>query len=824
MESVLQDVRYALRMLRKSPGFTVVAIITLALGIGANTAIFSVVNGVLLNPLPYPQAQQLVALYRHTAQFTEASIPYPDFLDWQRENRSFSNLAAYRHGEDFNLTGMGEPERLKAEMVSATFFPLLGVKPIVGQTFTASDDQLGGAPVALISAGFWKQKFGSSPEAVGKSLDLNGTLYTIIGVIPASFHYRNENFYEDKDVYVPLGQWNNPLFRDRHTGMGMDAVGRLKPGVTKEQAKADMDSIARHLAEIYPDSNKDSGVSLVPLKENMVGDKNGVFGNIRPFLLVLLAAVGFVLLIACANVANLMLARSTGRMREFAVRAALGASGSRIARQVLTESLLLAFAGAGLGVCLAAWGTQAAIRVLPDALPRAEEIHLNGQVLLFTLGVSMLAGILFGLIPAFKTSATNLQETLKEGGRGTSGRHRGQGMIVAAEMALALLLLAGAGLMIRSLGKLWNVDPGFDAQNVLSFALASSKPLGSTPAEIRSAFRQLHDSLAAVPGVQGVSMTAGSTPMWSDSEFPLWLEGEPKPSSQSEMKNSLFYAVESDYRNVMGIPLKRGRFLTESDNETTPRVIVIDEEFARRFFGDRDPIGQHVNFGILNTTAEIVGIVGHVKQWGLDENDSAPVRAQCYFSLPQIPDSFLSLFAHGVEAVAKTRPETANDVRLITAAVQSVNRDIVVYEAKKMSDIIAESLAAQRFAMMLLGIFAALATVLASVGIYGVISYIASQRTHEIGIRMALGARQFDVLRMVLSQAGRMAVVGVGIGLVGGLGLMRLMSSLLFGVSTHDPMTFSVVALLLILVALAACYVPASRAAKVDPMVALRYE
>jgi len=823
METLLQDVRYGLRMLRKSPGFTVVAVITLALGIGANTAIFSVVNGVLLNPLPYPQPEQLVALYQRTVQFSEASIPYPDFLDWQRENRSFSALAAYRH-EDFNLTGIGEPERLKGEMVSATFFPLLGVKPVVGRTFTESEDQLGGAPVVLISEGLWKQKFGSSPDAVGRSLDLNGAPYTIVGVISAGFHYRNENFHEDKDVYVPIAQWNNPLFRDRHTGMGMDAVGRLRPGVTLEQAKADMDSVAAHLAQIYPDSNKDSGVSLVALKENMVGDKDSLFGDIRPFLLVLLAAVGFVLLIACANVANLLLARSTARMREFAVRTALGASGSRIARQVLTESLLLALAGGALGLVLAAWGTQAAIRALPDALPRAEEIHLNSQVLLFTFGVSLLAGILFGVIPAFKTAATNLHETLKEGGRGTSARHRGQSMIVAAEMGLALLLLAGAGLMIRSLGKLWNVNPGFEAQNVLSFELSSSKPFGSTPAEIRSAFRQLHDSMAAVPGVQGVSLTAGSTPMWSDSELPLWLEGEPKPSSQSQMKDSLFYAVQPDYLKVMGIPLKRGRFLTESDNETTPFVIVIDEEFARRFFGDRDPIGQRVNFSILNTTAEIVGVVGHVKQWGLDENNSAPVRAQCYLSLPQIPDSFLGLFAHGVDVVAKTRPATADDSRPITAAVQIVNREIVVYGAQPMVHIIAESLAAQRFAMTLLGIFAALATVLASVGIYGVISYIAGQRTHEIGIRMALGAKQSDVLRMVLSQAGRMAVVGVGVGLIAGLGLMRLMSSLLFGVSTHDPMTFSVVAVLLILVALAACYVPALRAAKVDPMVALRYE
>jgi len=823
MEILLQDIRYGVRMLRKSPGFAAVAMITLALGIGANTAIFSVVNGVLLNPLPYPQPEQLAALYQRTSHFTEASIPYPNFLDWQRENRSFSALAAYRH-EDFNLTGLGEPQRLQGEMVSASFFPLFGVKPVVGRTFITSEDLLGGAPVALISENLWKQKFGSSPDVVGKSLDLNDTLYTIVGVIPATFHYRNTNFGEDKDVFVPLGQWNDPLFRDRHTGMGMDGVGRLKPGVTVEQGRADLNAIAAHLAQIYPDSNKDSGVSVVSLKENLVGDEHNLSGDIRPFLLVLLCAVGFVLLIACANVANLLLARSTSRMREIAVRVALGASPGRIVRQVLTECVLLAFVGGALGLFLASRGTQAAIKLLPNALPRPEEIHLDSHVLMFTLCASMLAGILFGLIPALKTSGTNIQGTLKEGGRGTSERHRTQGVIVAVEMALALVLLAGAGLMTRSLGKLWNVNPGFEARGVLNFELAASKPLGNTAAAIRSAFRKLHDAIAAVPGVENVSLTDGSSPMWSDSELPLWLEGEPKPASQSEMKDSLFYLVQPDYLKVMKIPLKRGRFVTESDNETAPMVVVIDEEFARRFFGKRDPIGQHVNFSILNTTAEIVGIVEHVKQWGLDESTSSPVHAQCYLPLTQVPDSFLALFAHGVNVVARTRPEFPPNARPIITAVQSVNSGIVVYRLRSMIDVITESLAAQRFAMMLLAVFAALATVLASVGIYGVISYIASQRTHEIGIRMALGAKQTDVLRMVLSQAGRMALIGVGIGLVAGFGLMRLMSSLLFGVSTHDPITFSAVGLLLILVALAACYVPARRASSVDPMVALRYE
>ena len=823
MESLLQDVRYGLRMLRKSPGFTGVAVLTLALGIGANTAIFSVVNGVLLKPLPYAQPEQLVALYQRTPHFAEASIPYPNFLDWQRENRSFSAMGAYRH-EDFNLTGIKEPLRLKGEMVSASFFPLLGIKPVVGRTFMESEDLLGGAPVALISENLWRQKFNSSPDAVGKSVDLNDKLYTIVGVIPASFHYRNVNFSEDKDVFVPIGQWSDPMFRDRHTGMGMDAIGRLKPGVTVDQARADLNAIAAHLAQIYPDSNKDSGTSVVPLKENLVGDSQSLFGDIRPFLIVLLAAVAFVLLIACANVANLLLARSTARAREVAVRVALGASPGRIVRQVLTESVLLALVGGALGLLFAAQGTQAAIKLLPDALPRPDEVHLDSHVLLFTLIASTLAGILFGMIPALKTSGSAIQQTLKEGGRGTSGRHRTHGVLVAVEMALALVLLTGAGLMIRSLGKLWAVNPGFDAQGVLNFELAASKPLGNTPAEIRSAFRKLHDAIANVPGVEGVSLTAGASPMDSDSELPLWLEGEAKPASQSDMKYSLFYIVQPDYLNLMKIQLKRGRFLADSDNETAPMAIVIDEEFARRFFGDRDPIGQHVNFSIVNATAEIVGVVGHVKQWGLDESTSSPVHAQCYFTLAQSPESLLTMFAHDIGVVARTRPDFPSNARPIISAVQSVDSDVVIYRLRSMMDIISESLAAQRFVMVLLGVFAALATMLASVGIYGVISYIASQRTHEIGIRMALGAKQRDVLQMMLSQAGRMALLGVGIGVIAAFGLMRLMSSVLFGVSAHDPITFSAVGLLLMLVALTACYVPARRASSVDPMVALRYE
>ena len=817
MQTFWQDMRFGFRVLLKNPGFTAIAIVTLALGIGANTALFTVVNGVLLNPLPYQEPERLVALYAKTREFSQSSISYPNFLDWQHENRSFTALAAFR-ADDLNLTGVGEPERLRTEMISATFFPILGVKPVVGRVFTDQEDQLGGTPVILISEGLWTRKFGGSPGVVGKAVNLNAKLYEVVGVIPGNFHYQNNNFHNNPEVFVPIGQWDDKLFRDRRAAMGMDGVGRLKPGVSFEQASAEMNAIAAHLAELYPNSNKDSGIAMVPLKQNVVGE-------IRPYLLVLLAAVGFVLLIACANVANLLLARSTGRTREFAIRAALGASRGRVVRQVLTESILLALAGGVIGVLVAAWGTQAAISLLPNALPRAEEIHLSGRVLLFTFGASLLTGILFGLIPALRNSGRDILEALKEGGRGGGGRrHRTQGVIVVVEMALALVLLVGAGLMISSLAKLWNVDPGFDPNHVLNFNLAAAQPFGETPAAMRAAFRRLHDAIAQVPGVKAVSLTVGASPMAGDSELPLWLEGEPKPASQSEMKWSLFYVTQPDYLKIMKIPLKRGRFLTEADSEQAPLVTVIDEEFARRFFGDTDPIGRHVNFDVLNSNLEIVGIVGHVKQWGLDENNNSPVQAQCYFPLAQVPDSIMPMLAHVLQGVARTEETMVKDVSAIHRSVASVNSQIVVYGTQAMTEVIAGTLATKRFAMMLLAVFAVIATVLASVGIYGVIAYIAGQRTYEIGIRMALGAGRGSVLRMMLSQAGTIVLVGAAFGLVAAIVLTRLMSSMLFGVSAYDPVTYLVVTLLLLFVAMAACMVPSRRATRVDPMVALRYD
>jgi putative ABC transport system permease protein len=815
MQTLLQDMRYGLRMLRKNPGFTAVAILTLALGIGANTVLFSVVNGVLLNPLRYAEPDRLIALYLRVPNYDRASISYPNFLDWVHENHSFSALAAYRP-DDFTLTGRGEPERVSAEMVSANFFPLLRVQPVLGRTFLPEENQIGARPVALISGGLWKRKFGSSKDVLGQSLTLNGVVYTIVGVIPADFHYTGINF-QQSDVYTPIGQWNNPTFGDRRAGLGTFAVGRLKPSVTFEQAKSDMDALGRHLAEQYPEVNKDTGITLVPLKQAVVGD-------IRPTLLVLMAAVGFVLLIACVNVANLSLARSTGRTHEFAIRAALGANRGRVVRQLLTESLLLALAGGGLGLLLASWGLQGALKALPQALPRAEEVHLDGRVLLFTLAAAVLAGILFGLAPALKTSRTDLQETLKEGGRGLSGaRHRAQSVFVVVEMALALVLLAGAGLMIRSLAKLWRIDPGFDPHNVLTFYLSFPATLDS-PTAVRATWRQLHDSLSVVPGVQAASLWAGAMPMASESDLPFWLEGHPKPSSQAEMKITLFYLVQPDYMNAMRIPLERGRFLSPHDDEHSPIVVVIDESFARIYFGGQDPIGKHVNFGILNVAAEIVGVVGHVKQFGLDEGPDPGLAAQCYLPIAQLPDQFIPLAARRVGVVARTAGSPLAQHGSIRHVLSQINSQSVMYETKAMDEILADSLAVRRFSMVLLGTFAGLALVMSCVGVYGVIAYLASQRTHEIGVRMALGAKRWHVLRVFLGEGAKLALVGVAIGVVAAFGLTRLMTKMLFGVSAHDPLSFAGVAGLLILVALAACYIPARRAAKVDPMVALRYE
>jgi predicted permease len=813
MEAFLQDLRYGLRMLAKSPGFTAIAILTLALGIGANTALFSVVNGVLLSPLAYPHSGELVALYGKTPGLDKAPIAYLNFLDWRRDTRTFSSMGMYRN-QDYSFVGTGEAERLSGYMISADFFSTLGVTPILGRTFRADDDHPGAAPVVILGGGFWKRKFGSSQETIGKSITLNGTSYTIVGVIPASFTF----YGHDRDVYTPIGQWNDPSFRDRRVDLSAHAVGRLKPGVTLSQAKADMDGVAQNLAAAYPEADKATGTTLVSLKEDIVG-------NVQPFLIVLLAAVGFLLLIACANVANLLLARSVGRSREFAIRAALGANHVRVLRQLLTESILLAGLGGVLGLLLAFWGTRAVLDTLPGALPRANEVSLDSRVLLFTMVLSLAAGIVFGLAPALKTSSVSLQEILKESGRGLIGpRHRLQGVFVVVEVAMALVLLVGAGLMVRSLAALWRVDPGFNPGHAITFSLSLPAAPTTTSAETRARLRHFDDKMRSIPGVQAVSVTLGSRPMIHNSSLPFWVEGQPKPANFQDMPQAMFYLVESGFQQAMGVTLQRGRFITPQDDEHAPVVVVIDDVFARTYFPHENPIGKRINLAGFDVQAEIIGVVGHVKQWGLDADEKSAIEAQFHYPFMQLPEKLMPLAADAVAVVLRTKGDPAAVMSSVRRAVEEVDPREVVYNIQTMNEVVSNSFAARRLSMILLGVFAALALALACVGIYGVISYLVGQRTHEIGVRMALGARGSDVLRLVIGNGARMALIGVAIGIGAALGLTRLMANQLFGVTAHDPLTFAGVAMLLMIVAVAACYIPARRAMRVDPIVALRYE
>jgi predicted permease len=722
-------------------------------------------------------------------------------------------MALYRN-EPYNLTGTGETELVGGSMISSDFFPTLGVAPILGRNFRTDDDRAGAAPVVMLGGGLWKRKFGSSPDVIGKSIILNGASYTIVGVVPPSF-----NFYgSERDLYTPAGQWTDPSFLDRRIEVSAHAIGRLKPGVTLAQAKADMDGISQNLAAAYPEADKDIGVNLVSMKQDIVG-------NVQPFLLVLLAAVGFLLLIACANVANLLLARSMGRSREFAIRAALGANQTRVIRQLLTESVLLAGLGGALGLLLAFWGTKAVLATLPGALPRANEVSLDSRVLLFTVVLSLFAGIVFGLAPALKTSRVNLQDVLKKSGTGSGGaRHGLHGVFVAVEVALALVLLVGAGLMIRSLTALWRVDPGFNPNHAITFVLSLPADPNTTSAETRARLRLFDDKMNNIPGVKAVSVTLGSRPMIHNSSEVFWIEGEPKPANLHDMHPALFYLAEAGFQKAMGVTLERGRFITPQDDENAPIVVDIDDVFARTYFPHEDPIGKRINLSTFNVQAEIVGVVGHVKQWGLDADPKSAIEAQFDYPFMQVPEKLMPLMATVVAVVLRTEGDPTAVMGDVRRAVAEIDSREAVYNVQTLDTVIANSFAARRLSMILLGIFAALALVLACVGIYGVISYLVGQRTREIGVRMALGAQPSDVLRLVVGHGTKMALIGVAIGIGAALGLTRLMVNQLFGVSAYDPLTFAGVALLLIIVAAAACYIPGRRATRVDPMVALRYE
>ena len=812
MTALAQDVRFALRMLLKSPAFAIIAIATLALGIGANTALFSVVNGVLLNPLPYTQSGQLVAVNERNSGLSQAPISYLNFLDWQSQNRTFSSMAMYRH-EDYNFTGGHAPaQRVNGFMISAQFLSTLGVHPALGRDFNSDDDHLGAGPVALLSDAFWHRQFGGSPSIIGNPVTLNGADYTVVGILPPNFLF----YGTDRDLYIPLGQWNDPSFRDRRVDESAHAIARLKPGVTLAQAHGDMDAIAHHLAVLYPEADKNVGISLVTMKEDIVG-------NVQPILLVLLAAVGFLLLIACANVASLLLARSMARSGEFAIRSALGAARSRLVRQLLTESLLLAVTGGLLGFALAWLATKAIVAALPAELPRASTVSIDARVLFFSLAVSLLAGIVFGLAPALKTSRTNLQEVLRQAGRGAAGaRHRLQGLFVAAEIALALVLLIGAGLMLRTFAALWRVNPGYNPDHAITFSVSLPANAKTTAAETRARLRQFEAAMRAIPGVEAVSVTLGSRPMIHDSALPFWIEGEPKPDTDNDMHPAMFYLVQSGFQRAMGMRLLRGRFISDHDDENAPIAIDIDDVLARTYFPHSDPIGQHVHIAQFDVEAEIIGVVDHVRQWGPGNDPKSAIEAQFYYPMMQVPPRLMPLLATVTAVVLRTHDDPPAIMPSVRAAVAQLDPNEIVYAVETMNGVITRSFAARRLSMILLASFAALALLLASIGIYGVISYLVGERTREIGVRMALGAQRADVLRLVLGQGAKMALLGVVAGIALATGLTRLMSAQLYGVSPRDPLTFAAVAVVLIAVSLAACYIPARRAASVDPTEALR--
>ena len=813
-ERILEDVRYALRQLRRSPGFSIVAMLTLALGIGGNTAIFSIVNGVLLNPLRFPQSDRLVSLHESKPNFAEGSIPYPNFLDWRRENRSFSSMALSRRWS-FSMTGRGDPEQLQGQFVSSGFFTVLGVQPLLGREFTENEEQLHAAPVAIISEGLWRRKFSASPEIMGQSIMLEGKSFTIVGVMPAGFRLPFSNFSES-DVYAPILQWDNPLLMKRGGGLGFHGIRRLKPGVTINEARADMERVTRNLADAFPDANRGIGAALKPLKEQIVGEA-------RPFLLVLLGAVAFVLLIACVNVASLLLARAQGREREFAVRAALGASRGRVVRQLLTESLLLGLGAGVVGLSAAFLFTHLAIKALPAALPRADEIGIDLRVLAFTFFISLVTGTFFGFAPALKTSRTNPQAALKNGGRTSTGaQHRTLSALVVVEMAIALVLLTGAGLMIRSLERLWDVDPGFNARGVLNFGLSLPPSINNaTVDEIRARLRELDRTFASVPGIHAVSQTWGAIPMGGEDDMVFWRDDQPKPADDQHMSWTLDYIVGPGYLRVMQFPVLRGRFFTTQDDEHSPLVAVVDDVFARKFFPDQDPIGKSID---LTNPIRKLGVVGHVRQWGLDADDAQPLRAQLYLACMQMPDVYIAASPTKTNMVVRYEGDLSAVLAGMRRANKTMSEDQVIWGEQTMQSMISDSIASRRFAMMLLGAFAALALILAGVGIYGVMACFVSQRTQEIGIRMALGSQRKDILTLILKHGAGLAMLGIMVGLGSAVALTRLMKSLLFNISATDPAVLGSVSIALTLIALAACMLPARRAASVDPMRALRME
>ncbi len=805
MDKFRQDIRFGLRMLLRSPGFTFIAIAALAIGIGANTAIFSVVNGVLLKALPYSNPDELAMVWVDNRRqgIREDITSWPNFVDWRDQNHTFQAMSGYRPYQT-NLTGDGEPEELLATQVTTNFFSLMNVKPIHGRAFSPDEEQPGKDNIAVLSYSLWQRRFGSDPSIINKTILLNGTSILVVGVAPKGFE-----FPDKVDLWTPLAP--NERTRAARGAFWLPVIGRMKPGVRGEQAQADMNVIARRLEEQYPNNNSGFGINVVPLYEQTVG-------NVRQALLILLGAVGFVLLIACANVANLMLARATSRYREIAVRAALGAGRGRIILQLLTESILLSVVASALGVLLAVWGINGLLRIAPENLPRLGNVGIDARVLAFTAGLAILTAIIFGLVPALQASRLDLNEALKEGGRtDTAGRRAKlvRNGFVVLEIALAIVLLVGAGLLIRSFANLKGVDPGFRTDRILTAQLRLPRTKYPEGPQVAAFYQQVLDRLRALPDVEGASATSGILLPKLANSGTFSIEGKPQPNDDQRLELP-FDAVVPDYFKLMGIELLRGRAFNEHDTASSLLVVIINETMERRYFPNEDPIGRRLTFGDGDSNSRwmtIVGVVKDTKRQGL----SSPIRIESFMPHTQRP-------SRAMELVVRTRNEPRALAKSFREAVWSIDRDLPIPKVQTMDDIFAGAIAEQRLNTMLLGMFAGVALLLAAVGIYGVMSYATSQRMHEMGIRVALGASKRDILKLVVGQGMLLALAGVAAGIIASLLLARVLRTLLFGISSTDLVTYATTPAILIVVAFVACYLPARRATRVDPISTLRYE
>jgi putative ABC transport system permease protein len=794
--------RYSARVLAKNAGFTTVAVLTLALGVGVNAAMFSIINSTLLTPLPYKNPDRLVWLGTSHPRFDHPiPISAPDFLDWKSQNNVFDYMSAI-WSDEFTLTGKGEPEVVSGASVSANFFKLFDENPERGRGFVEGEDQPGRNHVAVLSYDFWKNRFGSNPNVIGSALTLDGESYTIVGIAPRGFAYPS---------WVQF--WSPIVIDTQHHPRGnhyLRAVGRLKPGVTLSAAQAQMSTIARRIASTYPDSNQGVGIQLVLLKERLVQ-------FIRPALLVLFGSVGFVLLIACANVANLSLAKATKRQKEIALRTALGAGRFRLIRQFLTESLVLSFLAAGVGILVATWSLDLLRALKPDSIPDVNSIHLDLHVLSFLLTIAFLVGIVLGLAPAWHASRLHVNESLKEsvgaGAGGTSGIQL-RNVLVVAEIALSLVLLVGAGLMIRSFARLLSIDPGYDPKNLLTFQISLPDSRYPRSPQVFAFYRDALNRIKACPGVESVAISNTLPPSGGETDAAFYVEGH-KPSNPNEAPDTVYDPISPGYFQTLKTPLIAGRYFTEQDNNDKSKVVIINETMARKFFGGREAIGKRMNaeaYGIKGWL-EVVGVVADERFFGWD-ND---VDLTTYFPYGADP-------ARGMAFVVRTKIDPMHVSSVVRQAIWSIDKDLPFTEVQTMDQRLSQSFAGRRFYMILLGVFAALALTLSLVGIYGVMSYSVAQRTREIGVRMALGAGRHHVLGLVLRRGLVLTLIGTVAGLAGAFALTRFLASLLYGVHPTDVATFAVVSLLLAAIATLACYIPARRATKVDPLVALRYE